>query len=218
MPESMRRPRPDDAMLQRDWADPEVFQDGSVEGNARLTGTLGLVLLVLLAMEGFTILAIRPLLAAHVFLGILLVPPVLLKIGTTFWRFARFYLGAADYRRRGPPLLFMRLLGPLVVISTVAVIGTGIALLLAPLAWRSSLLTLHQGTFVLWFGLMALHVLGHLLDGLRLGSRDWLSRGRDRLAGVGARQFAVAGSLVMGTILGVLVLPATNGWPLIGGN
>ncbi|HVB13527.1 MAG TPA: hypothetical protein VNH38_02070 [Candidatus Dormibacteraeota bacterium] len=187
------------------------------EGNARLTGNLGLLLLVLLAMEGFTILAIRPLLGAHVFLGMLLVPPVLLKIGSTIWRFARFYLGAPAYQRRGPPLLFMRLLGPLVIISTVVVIGTGIALVLGPPAWRLSLLFLHKASFILWFGLMSLHVLGHLLDVFQFGGRDWLSRGRDRLSGVGARQFAVAASLVIGTILGVLILPATNGWPVVGG-
>jgi hypothetical protein len=208
---------PDDSRSQAERGTPEAFLDKNAEGNARLTGTLGLVLLVLLAMEGFTVLAIRPLLGAHVFLGMLLVPPVLLKIGSTLWRFARYYLGADDYRRRGPPVLFMRLLGPLVIISTVAVIGTGIALVLGPPAWRLILLFLHKASFILWFGLMSLHVLGHFVNMLQFGARDWLRRGRDRLSGVGARQFAVAASLVVGTILGVLILPATNGWPLVGG-
>ena len=207
----------DGARSQPEHDRPEPLLGKGAQGNARLTGTLGLLLLLLLAMEGFTVLAIRPLLGAHVFLGMLLVPPVLLKIGSTLWRFARFYLGADEYQRRGPPLLFMRLLGPLVIISTVTVIGTGIALVLGPPAWRLSLLFLHKASFILWFGLMSLHVLGHLLDMLQFGARDWLSRGRDRLAGVGARQFAVAASLVLGTLLGVLVLPATKGWPLVGG-
>jgi hypothetical protein len=196
---------------------PDEFLGKSAEGNARLTGTLGLVLLLLLAMEGFTILAIRPLLGAHVFLGMLLVPPVLLKIGSTLWRFFRFYLGADEYQRRGPPPLFMRLLGPLVITSTVAVVGTGIALVLGPPVWRVPLLFLHKGSFILWFGLMSLHVLGHLVDMLRFGARDWLSRGRDRLSGVGARQFSVAASVAVGVLLGALILPATNGWPPVGG-
>ena len=217
MPERVKHPPSDNSRGRREWGDSEAFADRGVEGNARLTGTLGLLLLALLAMEGFTILAIRPLLGAHVFLGMLLLPPVLLKIGSTLWRFARFYLGSDDYQRRGPPLLFMRLLGPLVIISTVAVIGTGIALLLGPPAQRLSWLFLHKASFILWFGLMSVHVLVHLVDTVRLGPRDWLSSGRDRLAGVGARQFAVAATLVTGTLLGVLVLPATNGWPLIGG-
>ncbi|MGC2296744.1 MAG: hypothetical protein WA695_08660 [Candidatus Dormiibacterota bacterium] len=206
-----------DARSQAERDKPEAFLGKGAEGNARLTGSLGLVLLLLLAMEGFTILAIRPLLGAHVFLGMLLVPPVLLKIGSTLWRFARFYLGADEYQRRGPPLLFMRLLGPLVIISTVAVIGTGIGLVLGPPVWRLPLLFLHKTSFILWFGLMSLHVLGHLVDMFQFGARDWLSRGRERLSGVGARQFAVAASLVVGTMLGVLILPATKGWPLVGG-
>lgn len=207
----------DDVHSHRERGNVDANTDEGAEGNARLTGNLGLVLLLLLAMEGFTILAIRPLLGAHVFLGMLLVPPVLLKIGTTTWRFARFYLGAPEYQRRGPPLLFLRLLGPLVIVSTLAVIATGVALVLGQPAWRPSLLFLHKASFILWFGLMSLHVLGHLLDVFQFGGRDWLSRGQDRLSGVGARQFAVAATLVIGAILGVMVLPATNGWPVVGG-
>jgi hypothetical protein len=73
------------------------------EGNARLTGGTGAVLVVLLAAEGVTILRIRGLLTAHVFIGLVLVPPVLLKTGSTLWRFARYYLGDPAFRRKGPP-------------------------------------------------------------------------------------------------------------------
>jgi hypothetical protein len=214
----VNQPLQDHARSPREWTDPEPLLAPGVEGNARLTGTLGLVLLVLLAMEGLTILAIRPLFGTHVFVGLLLLPPVLLKIGSTLWRFVRFYLGAADYQRRGAPFLILRLLGPLVILSTLVVIGTGIVLVLGPPTWRLPLLFLHKASFVVWFGLMSLHVLAHLLDVVRLGTRDWLSRSRERLAGVGARQSAVAASLVAGTVLGVLLLPTVSGWPLVGGN
>jgi hypothetical protein len=56
---------------------------GGTEGNARLTASTGVVLLVLLAVEGVTILAIRPLLSLHVFIGLMLIPPVVLKRATT---------------------------------------------------------------------------------------------------------------------------------------
>lgn len=215
---TQNQPLQDQARTRTQWSDPESLPDPGAEGNARLTGTLGLILLVLLAMEGLTILAIRPLLGAHVFLGMLLLPPVLLKISSTVWRFARFYLGADEYQRRGRPFLILRLLGPLVILTTLAVIGTGIVLVLGPPTWRLPLLFLHKASFILWFGLMALHVLAHLVDVARLGPRDWLGRGRDRLSGIGARQTAVAASLVAGTVLGVLVLPAASGWPFLGGN
>ena len=49
-------------------------QRNGVEGNARLTASVAVVLFVLLAAEGVTILRIRPLLTPHVFIGMLLAP------------------------------------------------------------------------------------------------------------------------------------------------
>ena len=69
------------------------------------------LLLVLLVAEGLTILHVHSLLTPHVVIGMVLVPVVLLKIGSTTWRFARYYLGDPEYRRKGPPALLLRLLG-----------------------------------------------------------------------------------------------------------
>ena len=90
---------------------------GGPEGNERLTASSGVVLFVLLAAEGVTILSIRPLLSAHVFIGMLLIPPVALKLASTGWRFVRYYRGAPEYTKKGPPLLPLRLLAPVVLLS-----------------------------------------------------------------------------------------------------
>ena len=50
---------------------------GGADGNARLTALTALVLLLLLAAEGATIPFIGSLLTPHIFLGVLLIPPVL---------------------------------------------------------------------------------------------------------------------------------------------
>jgi hypothetical protein len=188
-----------------------------VEANARLTALTGVVLAVLLAVEGITILRVGPLLTLHVFVGMLLVPPVLLKMGSTLWRFGRYYLGSPEYRRRGPPAPLLRALGPVVVALTVAVFASGIALVLGPSSWRSSMLLLHQASFVVWFGAAALHVLGHLSDTLRLAPADFLARTRREVRGAGARQWALAASVVMGAGLGALVVPHVGGWLHAGG-
>lgn len=60
-----------------------------VEANARLTASTGVALLLLLAAEGVTVLRVRSLLTPHVVIGVLLVPPVLLKTGSTAHRFLR---------------------------------------------------------------------------------------------------------------------------------
>lgn len=189
--------------------------ESGVEGNARLTGALGAVLLVLLAAEGVTILQIRSLLGPHVFLGMLLLPPVLLKVGTTTYRFVRYYAGAPAYRRKGPPPVLLRLLGPFVVASTLVVIGTGIALLIVPASSRDTWLFLHKASFVLWFGVMALHVLGHLLDTARLAPRDWNVGRRSRttrLRGTRLRQWALVSSVAAGIPVGLLLLDRVGPW------
>ena len=87
------------------------------------------VLLVLLAVEGVTVLRVHSLLWLHVFLGTALVPPILLKIGSTGYRFVRYYLGSPVYRRKGPPPPVLCVLGPLVVVATLLLLGSGIALM-----------------------------------------------------------------------------------------
>ncbi|HUO49583.1 MAG TPA: hypothetical protein VMU09_12180 [Acidimicrobiales bacterium] len=183
-----------------------------VEGNARLTGSLAAVIFVLLAAEGLTIVGVRRLLTPHVFIGMLLVPPVLAKIASTGYRFSRYYLGAPAYRRKGPPGLVMRLLGPIVVVLTIVVLASGVALLYVSPGSRSTLLFLHKASFVLWFGAMAIHVLGHLLDTTRLAPADWARRTRRQVAGAGLRQWTVAACLVAGVLLGAAVVGQVGPW------
>src|ERR1700680_1835846 len=85
-----------------------------VEANARLTASTAVVLVVLLAVEGVTVVRVRALLTPHVFVGMLLVPPVVVKMVSTTYRFVRYYTRSPAYRRQGPPSLVLRLLGPVV--------------------------------------------------------------------------------------------------------
>ncbi len=182
-----------------------------VEANARLTGSAAAVLLILLAVEGVTILEVDRLLRLHVFVGMLLVPPVLLKTATTGYRFARYYAGSAPYVRRGPPHAILRILAPVVGLLTFAVLGTGVALLWAPGSWRHAMLVLHKATFVVWFGAMTVHVLGHLVDTYRLAPRDWRPKAA-YVPGVWLRRATVVATLVAGAGLGLLALGQVDGW------
>ena len=186
--------------------------DGGVEANARLTASGAAVLLIVLAVEGVTILRIRELISPHVFLGMLLIPPVLVKMASTGYRFARYYLGAPAYRRKGAPPILLRLLGPVVVILTVVLLASGVALLLASPAWSQQLLFVHKASFVLWFLAMTVHVLGHLAEVARLAPRDWLRRARRDVRGAGSRQWLIAGSLVAGVLLGLVMLSRVGPW------
>src|SRR5579864_6619169 len=111
--------------------------ESGVEVNERLTALTGGVLFVLLGLIGITILSVRSLLPQHFLLGFLLIPPLGLKMASTGYRFMRYYLGDADYRRAGPPQPYLRLLAPLVVVTTLAVFATGLELWLFGLRFGS---------------------------------------------------------------------------------
>lgn len=188
---------------------------GGADGNERLTAATGAVLLVLFAAEGVTILAVRQLLTLHFFLGMLLTGPVLLKASATIYRFVRYYTGAPDYRRKGPPALPLRLLGPLVLLTSFAVIGTGVVLGYAghDVGWW---LFAHKAAFVLWFAVMTIHVLAYVWRLPRLIGGDLRSSGgyrvREVLAGRRARWLLLTASVLTGILLGVLTFHQAGAW------
>src|SRR3978361_1994747 len=134
-----------------------LFSGGS-EGNERLTAATAAVLLWVLALEGLPLLGVPQYLRPHIFLGLLLVPLVLLKLASTGWRLTRYYRRSEEYVRRGPPAILIRMIvAPVLVVSTIAMISTGITA--AALASRGLWLTLHKLSFFVWLGAMSLHVL-----------------------------------------------------------
>jgi hypothetical protein len=187
---------------------------GGTSGNERLTAATGVLLLVLLAVIGVTIIRLGALLWVHLFVGMLLLPPVLLKMGSTGYRFARYYTANPAYREKGPPATPMRLLAPFVVISTVVVMGSGVALLFAGPSSRGTLFPIHKLSFFAWLAFTVLHVLGHLLDlpaPLRADFRanaglSGQEPGRD------GRVLSLVGVLVAGLVLAVLLIPEFGPW------
>jgi hypothetical protein len=182
-------------------------RDDGVAGNGRLTAALGALLLVLLAAEGATIPFIGQLREEHILIGMLLLGPVAAKLASTGYRFARYYLGSSAYVRKGPPQIALRLLAPGVVFTTVALFGTGVALLLV--GRNSELGFLHKVSFIAWFALMTIHVLGHILELPGPALADW--RG-PRLSGAGRRLSAIAAALAVGAGLALLSLSAAGSW------
>jgi hypothetical protein len=184
-------------------------RSGGTDGNERLTASTAAVLFGLLAVEGVTILFLRPLLSLHVFVGMLLVPPVTLKLASTGYRFLRYYRGDSAYRSKGPPHLMLRLLAPLVVVSTVALFASGIDLLVA--GPPSGLVVgIHKVSFVVWIAATGVHVLAYLRRLPRLLLADW--RPRPTLPGAGQRRLLVVAAVVAGVGLAATTLPLAAAW------
>ena len=183
-----------------------------MEANERLTGSTALVLLVLLAIEGVTVLQVRSLLTLHVFVGMLLIPPVLVKISSTTWRFAKYYLGSPEYRHKGPPAAALRVIGPFLIMLTVVLFASGVLVLVGPFAWRARFLQAHQASFVLWFVLMTVHVLSHVGDTARLSTKDWARRTRGLVGGARTRRLVMTLSLALGVVLAALTVTHVGPW------
>jgi hypothetical protein len=194
---------------------------GGTAGNARLTAATGAVLVALLAVIGVTLLRLSSLLWVHLFVGLLLIPPVLLKMASTGYRFARYYTSDAAYRRKGPPPLALRLIAPMVIATTLVVLVTGVALLMIGPSSRDTLLPIHKITFFVWAAFAGLHLLGHLPELPGLLGADYArpraaSSGSPALSGDvtgrAGRVLALGGALVAGGVLGVLFLPDFGAW------
>lgn len=186
---------------------------GGTDGNEQLTAATGVVLLALLAALGVTIVRIGALLDVHMFLGMLLIGPIALKIGSTGYRFVRYYSGSRPYRRKGPPAIELRALAPLVVLSTLAVFATGVALLITGPAGRGFLTELHKITFIVWVAVTALHVIGHLAELPSALVADRRRRGwEDYGSGRGSRAVLLASAIAGGLILAIVTDPLFAAW------
>jgi hypothetical protein len=178
-----------------------LFAGGSA-ANEQLTALVASVLLLLLAIEGATLLQIQSLLTVHAFVGMLLIPLVALKLASTGWRMLRYYRRAEEYVRLGPPHVVLRVLvAPVVVLSTIVLFATGVALLLLDQT-HGTIVGLHKASFIVWVGAMSVHVLTRAAKLPRVL--------RHRLSGAALRVAVVSGAVLAGVLLALATLPAAD--------
>jgi hypothetical protein len=178
-----------------------LFLGGS-PANEQLTAIVAAILILLLAIEGATLLNLTSLLTVHAFVGMLLIPVLVLKVASTGWRMLRYYRNAEEYVLRGPPHVALRVLvSPVLILSTIVLFGTGVVLLVRG-ETHGTMVGLHKASFIVWVSAFGIHVLVHLLD---------LPRAlRRRIPGLTTRVAVVAATLVAGSILAVETLPGAD--------
>ncbi|MBV9922593.1 MAG: hypothetical protein JOY78_17320 [Pseudonocardia sp.] len=186
---------------------------------------MGLLLVVLIAAELITLLDVTGLMGWHVGVGIVLTAFTLVKAASTAWRIVRYYAGSRSYGLAGPPPLVLRVLGPLVILTALGVLGSGIALIaIGPGESRDSFLTvlgqpisalrIHQGFFVLFAVAVGLHILARLVPAVTMT----ITPGRRRAAAAkpvpgGALRLAVVVATALASVIAVvLVVPSVHGW------
>ncbi|KJE75730.1 hypothetical protein [Ferrimicrobium acidiphilum] len=185
-----------------------------VRAVARLLALLGSILFIGLAIEGVTIVFIGQLIAVHVVLGMILLPIMAYKIIVASYRFAMYYLGASDFKHAGPPELVLRVIGPLLILTTVILMASGIILVYAkPNTPTAALwLNIHRDDFVAWFALMALHVLAYVRRAVGTSSYDLRYTRYHSLIGRQGRLISIVLATVIGVLLAWAIFPAVAHW------
>ncbi len=182
---------------------------GGTDGNEVLTTTSAALLTVLLVAEGVTVIRMRGLVSAHMFIGLALIPPLLLKLSSTGYRFVRYYAGSRAYRAKGPPHFLLRLLAPVLVLATVGVFVTGVVLL-AVGHKAGAVLEIHKVSFIVWVMVFGVHFLAYSPQVLRSLPDAWSATRRP--AGAGLRGMLVAAAAGGGIALAIALLPTISRW------
>jgi hypothetical protein len=183
------------------------------DGNERLTAAVGVLLLIPILVELATIvLGVHSFMSLHVFVGLALIPAVLLKLGTTGWRFGRYYTRSRAYVAHGPPRLSMRLLAPLLVAATVILFGSGVAMGVLHGHALQVARRLHGPASVIWLVLIGVHVLVYLKRALISSGEDLRSASRQGVQGATWRSYALGSALAVGLVAGAATIPVQHHW------
>jgi hypothetical protein len=171
------------------------------------------LLLAPVLVEGATVLlGVHTFMSWHVFVGLALIPLIALKLATTGWRFVRYYTRSRAYVAEGPPQAAMRLLAPLLVVATVVLFGSGVAMGLLHGHALQIARRLHGPASVIWLLLLGLHVLVYLRQALRSTADDVRPDDPVPVRGKTARRYALATAVVCGLVLGSALVPAQHRW------
>jgi hypothetical protein len=185
-----------------------------VAANQRLTASLGAVLFALLVAIAITTLDIQRWLLAHYTVGLLLIPPVALKLLSTGYRFARYYMRDRDYRSAGAPPFLLRFgVAPVLVLSTVTVFVTGLELWLVGLRFGSIWMTTHTVSAVVFVIAAGLHLLGHARRSAAAAIEDVaapIARDRSRQRSIVVGILLLGAALALAALLYPSPFPAAN--------
>ena len=187
--------------------------DAGVAANERLTAVTGAVLLMLIVLEVATLPSLQVLVSVHIVAGMVMAGPLVVKLASTGYRFARYYLGSPGYVRRGPPPLALRVLAVILVPATVVVVGSGLALTVIGPATPGALVPLHAISAILWVPTVTVHAVAHAPRLPPLVADEM--RGPDRITrrwGRWVPRSVNAAALGVGAGAAVLLYPAAGLW------
>ncbi|GAC1342046.1 MAG: molybdopterin-dependent oxidoreductase [Candidatus Dormibacteria bacterium] len=153
---------------------------GGVKGNRRLTAATGVTMhtllwvqvvsaVIFLLMSVNVVLPTGPLHAVirpvHFFVGFLLMPLVAIKLASTGYKFAQYYLlRSRTYHEAGPPGTLARLIAPLMVLSILVLFVTGWEMWSFKNQLGFAYIPLHVFASIVFLGALTVHIILHVRE------------------------------------------------------
>jgi len=180
-------------------------KNSSVYKNERLTAIAGAILFVLIIVELIITANLRNMISFHIFVGVLLSGPLVVKMLSTGYRFVRYYTRSTEYVKSGPPKPLLRILAPFLVLTTILVFVSGFLIIQH---WNNSLIfKVHAASVALWLPLLAIHIYAYLKKVPGLVARDLTSRSQYYIKGRKGRIRLNVTALIIGLIAAFILTP-----------
>jgi hypothetical protein len=104
----------------------------------------------------------------------------------------------------------LRVLGPLLVATTLVVVGSGIGLMVTGPDHACPLLPLHGFSVLVFVPLITIHLVAHILATPQFVADEWSTVSAARASGRGLRMGVNLGALGLGALGAILLLPTTT--------
>jgi hypothetical protein len=182
-----------------------------IERNKRMTAIAGTILFVLIIVELVITANLNELLSEHIFIGVLLSGPLVIKMFSTGYRFFRYYTKSPDFVRAGPPNILLRLLAPFLVVITILVFVSGFGLVLGGHAHEELFFKIHAVSVALWLPLLAVHIYAYIRKASGLIANDWTGKSKTRVPGREGRLGINVAAIIVSGIAAIIMTPWNAG-------
>ena len=178
-----------------------------VERNKRITAIAGIVLFVLIIAELVITANLEGLRSQHIFVGVLIAGPLVVKLCSTGYRFFRYYTKSSEFVRSGPPNIVLRVLAPFLVVITISVFISGFGLAFGGHANEELYHKIHAVSVFLWLPLLAVHIYAYIRKAAGEIAYDWSGKSKHRVPGRESRLGINVAALILSGIAAIILTP-----------
>ncbi|MFD1676365.1 hypothetical protein [Alicyclobacillus fodiniaquatilis] len=184
----------------------------SVVRNERMTAIAGTILFILIVTQLIITANLHALLSVHIFVGVLLSGPIVIKMFSTGFKFVRYYTRNPIFVKSGTPNIWLRLLAPFLVLMTLLVFISGFSLAIIGPTHMGLFFTIHAASVAIWLPLVAVHIYAHIRRATRVTFSDLRQHTSFRVKGRNGRLGINLAGLIMGAIAAMVMIPVSETW------